>query len=157
LPNLRSKERVGQAADRGGSESQGGQPRPGTPTQEAKFPRVSRDRETRPAQSASNTWKPRGETESPRGPNADRAASSSTADGCSTDPEAGMDSRRATVRNMRSKCRCSCVLQFTFRRAVSCVLHRPPSQVIHCTVLFLFKFVSRKESAEMKEGTNGHQ
>ena len=36
---------------------------------------------------------------------------------------------------MRSKCRCSCVLQFTFRRAVSCVLHRPPSQVIHCTVL----------------------
>ena len=50
-----------------------------------------------------------------------------------------MDSRRATVRNMRSKCRCSCVLQFTFRRAVSCVLHRPPSQVIHCTVLFLFR------------------
>lgn len=42
----------------------------------------------------------------------------------------------ATVRNVRSKCRCSCVLQFTFRRAVSCVLHRPPSQVIHCTVLF---------------------
>ena len=48
-----------------------------------------------------------------------------------------MDSRRATVRNMRSKCRCSCVLQFTFRRAVSCVLHRPPSQVIHCIVLYL--------------------
>ena len=47
-----------------------------------------------------------------------------------------MDSRQATVRNMRSKCRCSCVLQFTFRRAVSCVLHRPPSQVIHCIVLF---------------------
>ena len=37
---------------------------------------------------------------------------------------------------MRSKCRCSYVLQFTFRRAVSCVLHRPPSQVIHCIVLF---------------------
>ena len=36
---------------------------------------------------------------------------------------------------MRSKCRCSCVLQFAFRRAVCCVLHRPPSQVIHCTVL----------------------
>ena len=33
---------------------------------------------------------------------------------------------------MRSKCRCSCVLQFTLRRAVSCVLHRPSSQVIHC-------------------------
>ena len=59
-------------------------------------------------------------------------------DGCLTDPEPGMDSRRATVRNMRSKCRCSCVLQFTFRRAVSCVLHRPPSQVIHCTVLYFF-------------------
>jgi hypothetical protein len=57
-------------------------------------------------------------------------------DGCLTDPEPGMDSRRAAVRNMRSKCRCSCVLQFTFRRAVSYVLHRPPSQVIHCTVLF---------------------
>ena len=51
-----------------------------------------------------------------------------------TDPEPGVDSRQATVRNMRSKCRCSCVLQFTFRRAVSCVLHRPPSQVIHRTV-----------------------
>ena len=53
-----------------------------------------------------------------------------------TDPEPGMDSGRATVRNVRSKCRCSCVLQFTFRRAVSCVLHRPPSQVIHCTVFY---------------------
>ena len=58
------------------------------------------------------------------------------AQGCfRTDPEPGMDSGRATVRNMRSKCRCSCVLQFTFRHAVNCVLHRPPSQVIHCTVL----------------------
>ena len=56
-------------------------------------------------------------------------------DGCLTDPEPGMDSGQATVRNVRSKCRCSCVLQFTFRRAVSCVLHRPSSQVIHCTVL----------------------
>ena len=41
-------------------------------------------------------------------------------------------------RNMRSKCRCSNVLQFTLVIAVSCVLHRPPSQVIHCSVLFLF-------------------
>ena len=57
-------------------------------------------------------------------------------DECLTDPEPGMDSGRTTVRNVRSKCRCSCVLQFTFRRAVSCVLHRPPSQVIHCTVLY---------------------
>lgn len=32
---------------------------------------------------------------------------------------------------MRSKRRCSCVLQFTRRRAFCCVLHRPTSQVIH--------------------------
>lgn len=54
-----------------------------------------------------------------------------------TDPEPDMDGGRASVRNVRSKCRCSHVLQFTFRRAVCCVLHRPPSQVIHCTVLSL--------------------
>lgn len=60
-------------------------------------------------------------------------------DGCLTDPEPDVDSRLATVRNMRSMCRCSCVLQFTFRRAVSCDLHRPPSQVIHCIVLFFSK------------------
>jgi hypothetical protein len=71
-------------------------------------------------------------------------------DRCLTDPEPGMDSGRATVRNVRSKCRCSCVLQFTFRRAVSCVLHRPPSQVIHCIVLFLFKF-SRTRQPSFKE------
>ena len=75
------------------------------------------------------------------------------ADGCLTDPEPGMDSGRATVRNMRSKCRCSCVLQFTFRRAVSCVLHRPPSQVIHCTVLFSFiHVVSPRGRSASKEG-----
>ena len=34
-------------------------------------------------------------------------------------------------RHMRSKRRCSCVLQFTRLHAVSCVLHRPTSQVIH--------------------------
>lgn len=34
-------------------------------------------------------------------------------------------------RNVRSKCRCSCVLQFTRKRAFSCVFHRPTSQVIH--------------------------
>ena len=62
-------------------------------------------------------------------------------DGCLTDPEPDVDGRRASVRNMRSMCRCSCVLQFTFRRAVSCDLHRPPSQVIHCIVLsFQFSF-----------------
>lgn len=33
-------------------------------------------------------------------------------------------------RNVRSKCRCSCVLQFTRRRAVCCVFHRPTSRVI---------------------------
>jgi hypothetical protein len=59
-------------------------------------------------------------------------------EGCKTDPEPDMDNGQARVRNMRSKCRCSYVLQFTFRRAVCCVLHRPPSQVIHCVVLSLF-------------------
>ena len=73
-------------------------------------------------------------------------------DGCQTDPEPGMDSRRATVRNMRSKCRCSCVLQFTFRRAVSCVLHRPPSQVIHCIVL-CFQVVSVSRALVRKDST----
>ena len=58
-------------------------------------------------------------------------------EGFKTDPEPDMDGGQAGVRNMRSKCRCSYVLQFTFRRAVSCVLHRPPSQVIHCAVLSL--------------------
>ena len=52
-------------------------------------------------------------------------------DGCVTDLEPDVDNRRATVRKMRSKCRCSSVLQFTLRRAVRCVLHRPTSQVIH--------------------------
>jgi hypothetical protein len=66
-----------------------------------------------------------------------------------------MDSRRATVRNVRSKCRCSCVLQFTFRRAVSCVLHRPPSQVIHCTVLSFFQSSgSTSEAPCFKNKTN---
>ena len=51
-----------------------------------------------------------------------------------------MHRRQASVRNVRSKCRCSCVLQFTFRHAVSCVLHRPPSQVIHCIVLSFSSF-----------------
>ena len=60
-----------------------------------------------------------------------------TLDGCKTDPEPDMGGGRASARNMRSKCRCSYVLQFTFRRAVCCVLHRPPSQVIHCAVLSL--------------------
>lgn len=37
----------------------------------------------------------------------------------------------AQGRNVRSKCLCSCVLQFTRRRAVCCVFHRPTSRVIH--------------------------
>ena len=65
-------------------------------------------------------------------------------DGCTTDPEPDMERRRAPCRDMRSKCRCSYVLQFTFRRAVSCVLHRPPSQVIHCIVLFFQSFAKNK-------------
>ena len=52
-----------------------------------------------------------------------------------TDPEPDMEMRQAHIRNMRSKCRCSCVLQFTRHHGVSSVLHRPPSQMIHCIVL----------------------
>ena len=48
-----------------------------------------------------------------------------------------METRQAYFRNMRSKCRCSCVLQFTRHHRVSSVLHRPPSQMIHCIVLYL--------------------
>lgn len=45
-------------------------------------------------------------------------------------------------RHVRSNCRCSCVLQFTRLHAVSCVLHRPTSRVIHHS-RFLFRlFVS---------------
>ena len=40
-------------------------------------------------------------------------ANSKLLDGCSTDPEPDMEKRQAFFRNMRSKCRCSCVLQFT--------------------------------------------
>ena len=79
--------------------------------------------------------RPREEMNFPEEPNAGRAALATPRMDVQTDPEPGMDSGQATVRNVRSKCRCSCVLQFTFRRAVGCVLHRPPSQVIHCTVL----------------------
>jgi hypothetical protein len=72
-------------------------------------------------------------------PNASIQRKTLKEEGCITDPEPDMDTGRASVRNMRSKCRCSYVLQFTFRHAVCCVLHRPPSQVIHCAVLSFFK------------------
>ena len=72
-------------------------------------------------------------------------------EGYETDPEPDMDSGRASVRNMRSKCRCSYVLQFTFRRAVCCVLHRPPSQVIHCAVLSLQTCKVRRAKASCQK------
>lgn len=43
-------------------------------------------------------------------------------------------------RNMRSTCQWSCVLQFTWRRAVCCGLHRPMSQVILCLGLNFYNF-----------------
>ena len=46
--------------------------------------------------------------------------------------------RQAQACNMRSNCRCSCVLQFTLSHAFSCVLHRPPSQLIHCMALYFY-------------------
>ena len=64
---------------------------------------------------------------------------------CLTDPEPDMEMRQAHFRNMRSKCRCSCVLQFTLCHAFSSVLHRPPSQLIHCIVLYSKFFCSHKE------------
>ena len=68
------------------------------------------------------------------------------------DPERNMEQTVGLLfRNMRSKGRCSHVLQFTFRRAVSCVLHRTPSQVIHCTVL-CFKHCSAN-ALELKKQT----
>ena len=39
---------------------------------------------------------------------------------------------------MRSKCRCSCVLQFTLCHGFSSVLHRPPSQLIHCMEVYRY-------------------
>ncbi len=39
---------------------------------------------------------------------------------------------KCTRCNMRSTCQWSCVLQFTWRRAVCCGLHRPMSLVIPC-------------------------
>ena len=52
------------------------------------------------------------------------------------DPDPRVGLLQAQTRNMRSKCRCSCVLQFTLCHAFSSVLHRPPSQLIHCIVLY---------------------
>ena len=74
---------------------------------------------------------PGGRSESPM----QTVHSHTQSDGCSTDPEPDMETRQAHFRNMRSKCRCSCVLQFTRHHGVSSVLHRPPSQMIHCIVL----------------------
>jgi hypothetical protein len=56
---------------------------------------------------------------------------------CVTDPDTRVGLLQAQTCNVRSKCRCSCVLQFTLCHAFSCVLHRPPSQLIHCTALYL--------------------
>ena len=61
-----------------------------------------------------------------------------------------MENRRAIFRNMRSKCRCSCVLQFTRHLGVSSVLHRPLSQIIHCIVLYLGFQTFEGLSAELK-------
>ena len=64
---------------------------------------------------------------------------------CITDPDPNMDMQRVHVRNMRSKCRYSYVLQFTLRLGASSVLHRPLSQMIHCMVLFL-RFARRYDA-----------
>ena len=53
-------------------------------------------------------------------------------------PSARSGPRQVKGRHLRSKCRCSCVLQFTCRRAASCGLHRPTSQGIHWYGLYHF-------------------
>ena len=55
-------------------------------------------------------------------------------------PSARHGLRFISGRHMRSKRRCSCVLQFTRLHAVSCVLHRPTSRVIHHSRLIFFSF-----------------
>ena len=116
------------------------------PGKDEPHPRVDREADHADgATLAAKTSRGHGASEkhSPREPNASAREEETV-----TDPEPDTDSGRATVRNMRSKCRCSCVLQFTFRRAVRCVLHRPPSQVIHCAAWSLrLRFVrSRGEN-----------
>ena len=54
----------------------------------------------------------------------------------STDPDTRVGVQWAHTCNMRSNCQCSCVLQFTLCHAFSCVLHRPPIQLIHCMALY---------------------
>lgn len=49
-------------------------------------------------------------------------------------PQPGVGCPKAS-RHLRSKCRCSCVLQFTRRHTVCCVFHRPTSRGIHLTGL----------------------
>ena len=78
-------------------------------------------------------------------PNAETAQT--VPDRCSTDPEPDMKMRQAHFHNMRSKCRCSCVLQFTRHHGVSSVLHRPPSQMIHCIVLYLHSQTERSSDS----------
>jgi hypothetical protein len=68
-----------------------------------------------------------------------------------------MELRQAQFRNMHSKCRCSCVLQFTRHHRVSSVLHRPQSQMIHCIVLCLdSQTKSQSTSYEAGKSTNGY-
>ena len=67
-----------------------------------------------------------------------------------------MDLRQAQIRNMHSKCRCSYVLQFTRHHRVSSVLHRPPSQMIHCIVLCFDSLNSSQEgwASQQKDCNN---
>ena len=119
---------------------------PGTPTQncpsrlrETSVPRVSKRREANlgphfdlPLPTAA--CEGRGKVQTMQGllTGSSRALMDDT-----TDPDTRVGLLQEQARNMRSKCRCSCVLQFTCRLAASCVLHRPPSQLIHCMALYL--------------------
>ena len=67
-----------------------------------------------------------------------------------TDPDTRVGLLQAQACNMRSKCRCSCVLQFTLCHAFSCVLHRPPSQLIRCIVLYVLVVQTKPNSIQRK-------
>ena len=86
----------------------------------------------------------------PSGPLTGQCGLKEEPDGCCiTDPDTRVGLLQAQACNMRSKCRCSCVLQFTLCHAFSCVLHRPPSQLIHCIALYFgYQYLTTDELKE---------
>lgn len=105
---------------------------PAQPTREYK----SQELRGRPSASGAHLRPPAQSEPEPSGQCWEAAGAATQMDVMLTDPDARVGLLQAQACNMRSKCRCSCVLQFTLCHAFSCVLHRPPSQLIHCIVLY---------------------